>query len=225
MLLLIPVNSLDCSFLLFSTILPFNRSSFIRLASSLSSFARYCHSSSTMMTSPPTHLFHPLPNPSPQNDNGLAISQLFKQGGPGTTVFLVPRTTYPLYSAIDFSHHSTNLATQGFPTFDSGNQAILETRGEKEAGAVKMFNLPRTTLKRVHLRGCRGWGATPPKEEEEKERLKKEGKLGWLEGGGALVWMGGPEAYESCVEGCRIEDPRGWTGVSREFERIFRFRD
>lgn len=166
-----------------------------------------------MMTPPPTHLFHPLSNPSPSNDNGVAISQLFRDGGPGTTVFLVPKAVYPLYSAIDFSHHSTNLATQGYPTFESGNQAILETRGEKEAGAVKMFNMPRTTLKRVHLRGCRGWGATPPTTDQEKEKLKKEGRMGWLEGGGALVWMGGPEAYESTVEGCRIEDPRGWTGL------------
>ncbi|GAA5876616.1 hypothetical protein JCM16303_003600 [Sporobolomyces ruberrimus] len=166
-----------------------------------------------MMTQPPTHVFHPLSNPSPSNDNGLAISQLFREGGPGTTVFLVQRATYPLYTAIDFSHHSNNLATQGYPTFDSGNQAILETRGEKEAGAVKMFNLPRTTMKRVHLRGCRGWGTTPPTTDEEKEKMKREGKMGWLEGGGALVWMGGPQAYESCVEGCRIEDPRGWTGL------------
>ncbi|GAA6017692.1 hypothetical protein JCM11491_001170 [Sporobolomyces phaffii] len=166
-----------------------------------------------MMTSPPTHLFHPLSDPSPSNDNGLAISQLFRDGGPGTTVYLVPSAVYPLYSAIDFAHHSTNLATQGYPSFDSGTQAVLETRGDKEAGAVKMFNLPRTTLKRVHLRGCRGWGATPPEGDDEKERMKRDGKMGWLEGGGALVWMGGPEAYESTVEGCRIEDPRGWTGL------------
>jgi len=168
-----------------------------------------------MMTPPPTHLFRPLSNPSPSNDNGAAISQLFRDGGPGTTVFLVPKAVYPLYTAIDFCHHSTNLATQGYPTFQSGNQAILETRGEKEAGAVKMFNMPRTTLKRVHLKGCRGWGVTPPTTDDEKEKMKSEGRMGWLEGGGALVWMGGPEAYESTVEGCRIEDPRGWTGVSR----------
>lgn len=50
--------------------------------------------------------------------------------------------------------------------------------------------------------------------------MKREGRMGWSEGGGALVWMGGPEAYESTVEGCRIEDPRGWTGVSR-YTRFF----
>lgn len=26
--------------------------------------------------------------------------------------------------------------------------------------------------------------------------------------------MGGPDSFDSVVEGCRIEDPRGWTGVS-----------
>ncbi|GAA5936438.1 uncharacterized protein JCM15063_001886 [Sporobolomyces koalae] len=165
------------------------------------------------MAAAPTHLFQPLADPSPTNDNGAAISQLFRDGGPGTTVLLVPRAVYPLYTAIDFSHPSTHLATEGYPTFESGNQAILETRGEKEAGAVKMFQLARTSLKRVHLRGCRGWGPTPPTDDHEKERLRHQGNLGWLEGGGALVWMGGPEAYESTVEGCRIEDPRGWTGL------------
>ncbi|GAA6059041.1 hypothetical protein JCM10212_001266 [Sporobolomyces blumeae] len=164
-------------------------------------------------SSPRTHLFHPLDHPSPEHDNADAISQLFRDGGPGTTVFLVPNAVYPLYSAIDFSHESTHLATEGYPTFESGNQAILETRGDKEAGAVKMFNLAKTTLKRVHLRGCRGWGATPPDNDDDKERMRREGRMGWLEGGGALVWMGGPLASESTVEGCRIEDPRGWTGL------------
>lgn len=90
---------------------------------------------------------------------------------------------------------------------------MLETRGEKEAGAVHMYNLHSTALKRVHIRGCRGWGRTKPGSKDEEERLRKEGKLGWVEGGGAMVWMGGPESYDSIVEGCRLEDPRGWTSV------------
>ncbi|GAA5864028.1 hypothetical protein JCM1840_000673 [Sporobolomyces johnsonii] len=162
---------------------------------------------------PPVVLFRPLPSPSPSNDNGAAITKLFQDGGPGTTVLLVSRAVYPLYSIIDFVHPMTTLATDGYPSFESGNQAILETRGEKEASAVRMFNHPQTALKRVHVRGCRGWGVTPPEQDTEKESLKRDGKLGWLEGGGALVWMGGPDSYDSIVEGCRLEDPRGWTAV------------
>ncbi|ORY89615.1 hypothetical protein BCR35DRAFT_350075 [Leucosporidium creatinivorum] len=161
-----------------------------------------------------THLFHPLPGtPSPDNDNGQAITNIFKEGGPGTTVLLVPKATYVLFTSIDFTHARTTLATDGYPTFESGEQAILETRGEKEAGAVNMFNKAEVALKRVHLRGCRGWGRTKPESKEEEERLRKEGKLGWIEGGGALVWMGGPQSHDAVVEGCRLEDPRGWTAV------------
>ncbi|GAA5824404.1 hypothetical protein JCM11251_000407 [Rhodosporidiobolus azoricus] len=161
---------------------------------------------------PPVHVFRRPHDPSPSNDPGAAITRLFQEGGEGTTVLLERGVTYHLYSQIDLSHPGTTLATEGFPSFESGEQAILETRGEKEAGAVKMFNLPKTSLKRVHVRGCRGWGATLPSE-EERERGKKEGRLGWIEGGGSLIWMGGPQSFESTVEGCRIEDPRGWTGV------------
>ncbi|GEM08066.1 bulb-type lectin domain containing protein [Rhodotorula toruloides] len=171
---------------------------------------------SNSQSGPPTHVFdqlpHSRPDGGPEHENGAAISALFANGGPGTTVFLRPRATYVLYSQIDMSHPGTTLATEGYPEFESGNQAILETRGEKESSAVRMFNLPRCALKRVHVRGCRGWGSTAPTE-EEKERWKKEGRMGWLEGGGALVWMGGPEAHEQIVEGCRLEDPRGWTCV------------
>lgn len=168
-----------------------------------------------------THLFHPLPGvPSPENDNGLAITNIFKEGGPGTTVLLVPKATYVLFTSIDFTHGRTTLATEGYPTFESGEQAILETRGEKEAGAVNMFNKAEVALKRVHLRGCRGWGRTKPESKEEEERLRKEGKLGWIEGGGALVWMGGPQSHDAVVEGCRLEDPRGWTAVSPSAERL-----
>ncbi|BGP17305.1 hypothetical protein JCM10213_009091 [Rhodosporidiobolus nylandii] len=160
----------------------------------------------------PTHHFPPPSSPSPDNDPAQHLTQLFRDGGPGTTVFLARGAVYPLFSQIELTHPGTTLATDGFPAFDSGEQAVLETRGEKEAGAVRMFNLPKTSLKRVHVRGCRGWGAKAPSE-EEKEEWKKQGRLGWIEGGGALVWMGGPEAHDQVLEGCRIEDPRGWTGV------------
>lgn len=168
---------------------------------------------------PPTLIFQPLASPSLANDNGVAITQLFKDGGPGTTVLLVQRATYVLYTAIDFVHPQTTLATVDYPTFDSGNQAILETRGEKEAGAINMYNKAETSLKRLHIRGCRGWGRHKPETKEEEERLRQAGGHGWVEGGGALVWMGGPESHDSMVEGCRLEDPRGWTAVRgpREF--------
>ncbi|KAG0665170.1 hypothetical protein C6P46_000267 [Rhodotorula mucilaginosa] len=165
---------------------------------------------------PPTHLFDPVIDPRPDggdlHENGAAISKLFREGGPGTTVLLRPGKTYVIYSQVDLSHPGTTLATEGYPEFSTGQQAILETRGEKEAGAVRLFQLPRTALKRVHVRGCRGWGPKAPTP-EEAERWKKEGRLGWIEGGGALIWAGGPEAYEQTIEGCRIEDPRGWTGL------------
>ncbi|GAA6043455.1 hypothetical protein JCM8097_002867 [Rhodosporidiobolus ruineniae] len=162
---------------------------------------------------PPTHYYAPPSGQhSPDNDPGQAISTLFREGGPGTTVFLKPRALYQLHSQIDLSHPETTLATEGYPAFESGEQAILETRGEKEAGAVRLFGYPKSSLKRVHVRGCRGWGSTLPSE-DERERWKKEGRMGWLEGSGALIWMGGPQAWDSVVEGCRIEDPRGWTGV------------
>ncbi|GAA5988320.1 hypothetical protein JCM10908_002163 [Rhodotorula pacifica] len=165
---------------------------------------------------PPTHIFDPVPDPRPdggeQHENGAAISKLFRDGGPGTIVLLRQAKTYVLYSQIDLAHPGTTLATEGYPDFSTGQQAILETRGEKEAGAVRLFQLPRTALKRVHIRGCRGWGPKAPTP-EEAEKWKKEGRLGWIEGGGAMVWAGGPEAYEQTIEGCRLEDPRGWTGV------------
>ncbi|GAA5867321.1 hypothetical protein JCM8547_003306 [Rhodosporidiobolus lusitaniae] len=161
---------------------------------------------------PPTHLFRPLPSPSPENDPAVSITSLFRSGGPGTVVLLERRGVYPIFSQIDLCHPGSSLATEGYPSFESGEQAVIETRGEKEATAVRLFQYPQTSLKRVHVRGCRGWGATLPSE-EERERGKKEGRLGWIEGGGALVWMGGPEGHEQLVEGCRLEDPRGWTGV------------
>lgn len=181
---------------------------------------RLSHTMADTQTGPPTHIFDPLsysrPDGGPGGENGAAISALFAKGGPGTTVLLRPRATYVLYSQIDMSHPGTTLATEGYPDFESGNQAVLETRGENEAGAVLMFNLPRCALKRVHVRGCRAWGSTAPSD-EEKKRWKKEGRLGWIEGGGALIWMGGPEANEQIVEGCRLEDPRGWTCVRSAF--------
>ncbi|SCZ89674.1 BZ3500_MvSof-1268-A1-R1_Chr9g10546 [Microbotryum saponariae] len=162
----------------------------------------------------PTHIFHPLANPGPAegHDNGLALTALFRESGPGTTILLLPATTYPLYSTVDFIHPRTTLATLGYPEFQTGQQAVLETRSEKEAGAINMYNKAETSLKRVHLRGCRGWGRGVPTD-EEKEKWKKEGRLGWIEGGGAMVWMGGPDSHDSIVEGCRLEDPRGWTAV------------
>ncbi|GJN91414.1 hypothetical protein Rhopal_004435-T1 [Rhodotorula paludigena] len=164
---------------------------------------------------PPTHIFHPLPHARPGGadvENGAAISELFRSGGPGTTVLLAQRQTYVLFGEIDMAHPGTTLATQGFPTFESGNQAVLETRAQDNSVGVRMLNLPRCAVKRVHIRGCRGWGTKAPSD-EEKERWKHEGRMGWLEGGGPLIVMGGPEAYEQMVEGCRLEDPRGWTGV------------
>lgn len=192
--------------------LPGVRSAFSLAPPLFLSLRRIC----TPSMAPPVHVFHPVPHPGPggpETDAGVAISQLFQAGGPGTTVFLVPRALYTLYSSIEMSHPGTTLATQGFPSFESGDQAVLETRAEKESVAVRMLNLGRTAVKRIHFRGCRGWGAKAPTD-EEKERWKGEGRMGWLEGGGPLVVMGGPQAHEQMLEGCRLEDPRGWTGVS-----------
>ncbi|KAL8293491.1 hypothetical protein RQP46_000192 [Phenoliferia psychrophenolica] len=159
----------------------------------------------------PTHTFAPLP--SPQADNAAAITKLFADGGPGTTVLLLPSTLYNLVTVINFSHPYTTLATVGYPTFETGQQAVLETRGDKESTAVFMLNLSGSALKRVHIRGCRGWGRRKPESKEEEERLRREGRLGWVEGGGALVLMGGQQSEDSLIEGCRLEDPRGWTAV------------
>ena len=167
---------------------------------------------------PPTHYFSPLPTSAglpgaAVPDNGAALTKLFADGGPGTTVFLRPSALYVLLTTVDLSHAHTTLATEGYPAFESGLQAVLETRGEKEAGAVAMFNKSGTALKRVHVRGCRGWGRTKPSEEEAERLRREEGAMGWVEGGGALVWAGGPEAERQVIEGCRLEDPRGWTAV------------
>lgn len=164
---------------------------------------------------PPVHTYHPPSHPAPggpDTDAAAAISQLFHAGGPGTTVFLVPRTLYTFYSSVDMAHPGTTIATLGFPSFDSGDQAVVETRADNESVAVRMINLDRTAVKRIHFRGCRGWGPKAPSD-DEKERWKREGRMGWLEGGGPLVVMGGPQAQEQILEGCRLEDPRGWTGV------------
>lgn len=59
--------------------------------------------------------------------------------------------------------------------------------------------------------GNRGWGRESPKSDEEKEKLRKQGALGWIEGGGALILMGGPLSRDCLLESCRLEDPRGWT--------------
>ncbi|KAK4054094.1 hypothetical protein OIV83_001119 [Microbotryomycetes sp. JL201] len=157
-----------------------------------------------------THVFAPLPH---NQDNGAEITRLFREGGPGTTVLLLQQATYTLTTSIDFSHSNTTLATEGYPDFETGMQSVLETRGDKEAGAVNMFNKNNCALKRVHIRGCRGWGRNKPESKEEEDRLRQQGKLGWIEGGGAMVWMGGPDSHDSIVEGCRLEDPRGWTSV------------
>ncbi|KAM0754861.1 hypothetical protein T439DRAFT_321916 [Meredithblackwellia eburnea MCA 4105] len=164
----------------------------------------------TFLPKSPPHIFHPLPN---GEDNGKPLSDLFNSLGQNSTILLLPATTYVLHTPIKFNHQGNSLATLGYPTFESGQQAVIETRGEKESGAIDMFNLSFTSLRRVHIRGCRGWGAKKPESKEEEERLKREGKLGWVEGGGALVWMGGGDSKESVVEGCRLEDPRGWTAV------------
>lgn len=138
---------------------------------------------------PPTHYFSPLPGPTSATpgsapDNAPAITALFQNGGPGTTVFLTPSATYTLHSVIDLSHDGTTLATAGYPAFETGTQAVLETRGEKEAGAVAMFNKSNTALKRVHVRGCRGWGREKPSVEEAERLRREEGAMGWVEGGG-----------------------------------------
>lgn len=163
----------------------------------------------------PVYTFHPLPDRAA--DNGAAITALFVSGGPGTTVLLLPSTIYNLLTPVVFSHHRTTLATVGYPTFESGKQAILETRGEKESGAIVMYNFSEVALKRVHVRGCRGWGRRKPENEAEEERLRKLGGMGWVPGGGALVWCGGPGSSDLLIEGCRLEDPRGWTAVSSDF--------
>lgn len=135
---------------------------------------------------PPTHYFSPLPHSAEGQvqDNAPAISKLFADGGPGTTVFLRQSALYVLHSVIDLTHPHTTLATEGYPAFESGRQAIVETRGEKEAGAVAMFNKSGCALKRVHVRGCRGWGRTKPSDEEAERLRREEGALGWTEGGG-----------------------------------------
>lgn len=163
---------------------------------------------STSTLSPKTHTFHPLPSPA---DNGLALSTLFLSSGPHSTIFLLPYITYPLYTPIHFSHSYNTLATLGFPAFEEGSQAVLETRGE--AQGVGMVGLSGVALRRVHIRGCRGWGRRRPAE-NEREGMRGEGKMGWVEGGAAMVEMGGPGSCDALVEGCRLEDPRGWSAVS-----------
>lgn len=142
-----------------------------------------CSARSSLSMAPPTHLFSPLP---PGQDNAAQITNLFKQGGPGTTVLLQQSKTYVLHTTIDFTHPDTTLATEGFPAFESGRQAVLETRGEKEAGAVNLFNKSGTAMKRVHVRGCRGWGRHRPSKEDEEEMRRNGTGLGWVEGGGAV---------------------------------------
>ena len=157
-----------------------------------------------------THVFAPLEHSSPTNDNAVAISSLFASGGPGTTVLLLDRCIYPIYSPVRLSDKS-HFATQGYPTFESGNQAILSTLGEKEATAVRMFNVSNSSIRNIHVQGNRGWGRHSPSTDEEKEKLRRQGALGWIEGGGALILMGGPLSRDCLLEGCRLEDPRGWT--------------
>lgn len=154
-----------------------------------------------------SRLFHPLPS----GDNGAALTAILAEDGV-QAVLLVPGARYVLQSAIVLRDGQT-LATDGYPSVVSGQQALLETRGEGEAVAVNMFNRSDVTLACVHINGCRGWGRHMPKDDEEKQSMRREGKLGWLEGGGSLVWCGGPESRRARVEGCRLEDPRGWTAL------------
>jgi hypothetical protein len=156
------------------------------------------------------HTFHPLPTPGA--DNGAALSSLFAAAGPNTTIHLLPSTVYTLQTPVKLHHPHNQLATLGSPSVISGTLAILETRGD-DANAVDMVNIAGCTLRNVHIRGCRGWGRTKPSE-EEAARMKMEGKLGWIEGGAALVLVGGVHGSDAVVRECRLEDPRGWTAVS-----------
>lgn len=173
-----------------------------------------------------THVFNPLPGPpSPDNDNAVAISNLFANSGPNTTILLQPKGLYVIYSPINFIHSNNHLATHGYPPVHpdyEDDQAIIETRGEKESTAVNMHNLVNVSLRRIHIRGCRGWGRINPSPEEANRLSQAEGALGWLEGGGALVLIGGPLGRDSIIEGCRLTDPRGWTAchVADFAERI-----
>lgn len=155
--------------------------------------------------------FAPLPLPDSDN-SGAALTQLFFDSGSNTTIFLLPSTLYHLQTTIDFCHSSNTLATATFPSISSNLQAILETRGENESKAINMFNKSHCALRNVHIRGCRGWGRNKP--EAGDSELVAKGAMGVLEGGGAMVWMGGPGTSDSVVDECRLEDPRGWTAAS-----------
>lgn len=199
----------------------------------------------------PVHIYHPLADA--HADNAPCITALFRSGGPGTVVQLVPRAVYALQTPIDLVHDRTTLETAGsglpsLPRFllefngapasastgggeaggaigtphanvhdgQGSEQAVLETRGERESVAIKAVGLSRVTVRRVHVRGCRGWGAVPPRDDDERERqeLKRtRGARGWVEGGGALILLGGPGSTEATLEGCRLEDPRGWSAL------------
>lgn len=164
---------------------------------------------------PGTHIFSPLPGPpSPDLDNAVAITKLFADSGPDTTVLLLPRTLYVCYTSINYIHNGDTLATLGYPSClpdCEDAQAIIETRGEGESTAVNMLNLSNVSLRRIHIRGLRGWGRANPSKEEAAILKREAGAMGWLEGGGALVLIGGPEGRDSIIEGCRLADPRGWS--------------
>ena len=99
-----------------------------------------------------THVFAPLENPSPTNDNAVAISALFASSGLGTTVLLLALCVYPIYSPICLGE-SNHLATQNYPTFESGNQAVVDARGDPTA--IRMFNVSKSSIKNVHVKVIR----------------------------------------------------------------------
>lgn len=120
---------------------------------------------------------------------GAHISNLYKQHGEGTRIFLTPSTTYLLQTPIYLSHASQVLATLNY-LVDS-TRAVLQTRGST-ASAIAAHGLSHIVIRNVIVDGC-------------------EPELGRTEHAEPMVFVGAPGSVNACVMDCVLTHTRGWT--------------
>ncbi|KAH8915240.1 hypothetical protein BT69DRAFT_1356832 [Atractiella rhizophila] len=120
-----------------------------------------------------------------------ALNDLLRSAGPGTIVHLLPNTTYQLHSPIRFFHPNQELSTFSYPR-ESESYARIVVAGPNQSVALDVTGQDDAVLRNLYIEGNR----------EE---------LGWIEGGGALVIVGGNGVKEPTVQDCILRDPRGWS--------------
>lgn len=90
------------------------------------------------------------------SSNGTDIQLALYYGGEGTTVYLCPGATIPLYDTIYITAPWQTIATQGYPT--GNTRATLVVQGENLATAIMMScgnNCLGSALRNIAINGNR----------------------------------------------------------------------